>query len=474
MIPSPACAHGRLDDDRLLPLCIGLGTLLLAAHSSGAIATFPAISRQIGTSVAAGQWILTTYTLALSACLLTFGVIADRIGLKRVCIYGLLVFAAGSAICALATRPGTLALLRAVQAAGAAMVSATTVALIGRDVPEHRRGQALGWQTSMTYAGLALGPVTAAYVVDRAGWRALFLLNIPAALLAALALRRFAHGRDQTAIAATAHSQRSSLWMLVQTIAWTATLVAALLAIAQSERRGWFSGAAVVCAAAFIAANRRGRTQLLPWSAFRGTAFRSAVANEVIFYACVYAAGFLLPLYLMRQRGLTTVAAGVYIGAQSAARALAAALSGRVADRVASRLVVAAAALVLCGALYWTTAFGLDTAWWQISAAMMLLGAGTGVFVPANSRALLDAAASRRYGVSSGILATARNIGMTLGVALAAAAYSTSSGSGAGASAMPAMHQSFAILAAVALLFAAMQVLQFRPLRPHQAIAKWL
>jgi DHA2 family methylenomycin A resistance protein-like MFS transporter len=113
-----------------LPLAVGFGTMVLAAHISGINAAFPEIIRGLGSDVGRAQWILTAYTLALSACLLTFGALAARIGLRTVYVIGMVVYGCVSMACALASETTSLIWLRCTQGIGAAMMSATSVAML--------------------------------------------------------------------------------------------------------------------------------------------------------------------------------------------------------------------------------------------------------------------------------------------------------------------------------------------------------
>src|SRR5215471_21756347 len=105
---------GRSSTDAL-PFVVGLGTMFLSAHVSGMSVVFPYIVSQLGVTVSKGQWILTAYTLSLTTCLIAFGSLADRIGLRRVYISGLALFGASSGICALALGAPALILLRSIQ-----------------------------------------------------------------------------------------------------------------------------------------------------------------------------------------------------------------------------------------------------------------------------------------------------------------------------------------------------------------------
>jgi MFS family permease len=421
--------------------------MLVAAHVSGVSAAFPFIIGQFGVTVANGQWILTAYTLALTACLLSFGGLADRIGFLRVYISGLAVFGTSSGACALVSSAWALILLRGVQGVGAAMVSATSVALIGISVPQRRLGRALGWQTGMTYAGLTLGPLVAGYVAQRFGWRMLFALNLPAAAVAIVAVRR--------APSQQRGDSHESSWA---GILWMAGVVAFMLALSGKTGRIYAASVATLCAASFLWMNQRSRDPMFAAWMVRSRQFSAAAAGETIYYACLYAIGFLMPLYLARGRGLTGAQVGAFLAFQNAARSLAAPASGRMSDRFGARVVVWLGIVFLALAACCLCAFGGDTNTTGIWGALVLLGTGAGLFAPANSQVLLYAAPIEKYGASTGILATARNLGMTLGVTLAALLYSEFGGDITAIRTVHAVRAALVVIAGTAIVFAALGV----------------
>jgi MFS family permease len=450
-LPLPSklrAASERLSPDAL-PFMVGLGTMLVSTHVSGVSVAFPLIIGQLGVTVTKGQWILTAYTLALSASLLTFGGLADRIGFLRVYISGLAVFGISSGACAVASSVWALILLRGVQGVGAAMVSATSVALIGVSVARGRLGRALGWQTGMTYAGLALGPLLAGFVAQQFGWRSLFALNLPAAALAILAVRR----------APPPHLERSDShtrsWF---GIPWMASMVALMLALSGRTGRILAVSAAALCAASLLRMNQRSREPLFAAWMVRSRPFTAAAVGETIYYACLYAIGFLMPLYLARGRGLTTTQIGIFLAFQSAARSLAAPVSGCMSDRVGAPVVIWLGIVLLAFAACCLYAFGGETTAAGIWSALILLGIGAGLFAPANSKVLLSASPVEKYGTSTGILATARNLGMTLGVTLAALLYSGFGGDITAIRTVPAVRAALVVIAGIAILYAALGV----------------
>src|SRR5262249_17280883 len=135
---------------------------------------FPAMQRQFGASLAAAQWVSLAYLLALTALLVPAGRWSDRAGRKLVYLYGFVVFAGAAAACGLARSLGVLIGLRVLQAAGAAMLQANSVALVVTSVPQDKRRAALGIQAAAQAVGLACGPVTGGLLVATAGWRWIF------------------------------------------------------------------------------------------------------------------------------------------------------------------------------------------------------------------------------------------------------------------------------------------------------------
>ncbi len=450
-LPLPSrlrAASGGLSPDTL-PFMVGLGTMLVSAHVSGVSAAFPLIIGQLGVTVTKGQWILTAYTLALSASLLTFGGLADRIGFLRVYISGLAVFGISSGACAVASNVWALILLRGVQGVGAAMVSATSVALIGVSVARGRIGRALGWQTGMTYAGLALGPLLAGFVAQQFGWRILFALNLPAAALAILAVFR---APPQYLERSDSHTRS---W---PGILWMASMVALMLAVTGRTGRVLAVSAAALCAASLLCMNQRSREPLFAAWMVRSRPFTVAAAGETIYYSCLYAIGFLMPLYLARGRGVTISQIGIFLALQSAARSLAAPVSGFIIDRIAAPMVIWLGIVLLALAACFLYAFGGQKNAAGIWSALILLGIGAGLFAPANSKVLLSASPVEKYGISTGILATARNLGMTFGVTFAALLYSGFGGDNSPTNATYAVREGFAVIAAIAILYAAVGI----------------
>ena len=409
---------------RWVLVTIGIGTFMSALDGSVVNTLLPVLGRELGTDVAGVEWVTTIYLLVISGLLLSVGRAGDLFGHRRLYLAGFVLFVLGSALCGLAGSAHALVALRAVQALGAAMLMATAPAILTRSFPAGQRGRALGALGTFTYLGLIVGPSLGGWLAGAFGWRSVFYINIPIGVLAiALALRAIADDRV---------TRRGERFDFVGAALFTAGLVALLVALNQGHAWGWSSPAAVALLAAatlllvaFVRLERRQSSPMLDLSLFRSRVFSASVASALLNYACVYAVLFVLPFLLIDGRGLSAQQAGLVLTAQPIVMAIVAPLSGSLSDRVGSRGPATLGMLLLTAGLVCLGLLVPHGALWAIAAALALVGLGVGMFVSPNNSALMGAAPRHRQGIASGVLATARNVGMVLGVGFAGAVFTT-------------------------------------------------
>lgn len=266
---------------------------------------------------------------------------------------------------------------------------------------------------------------------------------MPAAVAAIAVLPRFARELNV--------NRCSASFLSVSNLSWIGTLVSLTAAFSRGSHKFFALFFAAISSCVFIWTNNRSDRPLIPLQAFRVRGFLAAAAAEISFYWCLYASGFLIPLYLVRARRFSAVDAGMFLAAQGIARAVAAPFSGRLLDHYSTGTVTVAGVLTSIAAISTMCTFTDATPRIGIVAALVLLGLGTGLFVPANSKAFLRAVAAELYGASVGILATSRNLGMTFGVAAAALLYSEFAPGSSPADTVAGVRTAFAIIAASAL-----------------------
>ncbi len=405
-------------------LAVGIGTFMSALDSSVVNIILPVVNRDFGSDVATIEWVVTIYLLVVSGLLLSFGRLGDLRGNKSIYVSGFIIFLVGSALSGLAPSEFALIGFRSLQALGAAMLFANAPAILTKNFPAAQRGQVLGLQGTMTYLGLTVGPSLGGWLTSEFGWRAVFYINIPIGLTALLLSLR--------AIPEDPPNENAERFDLVGAAMFVAGLVLFLLALNQGSEWGWTSpliltllAIAALILIAFVVVERRVAHPMLDLGLFQRRLFSASVASAVLNYICLYSVVFLMPFYLIQGRGFGIDQAGLLLTAQPLIMAIAAPLSGILSDRIGSRLPGTLGMAILATGLFLMSRLGSGSAQIDIILALAIVGLGTGIFVSPNSSALMGSAPRVRQGIAAGILATARNVGMVLGVGFAGAIFTT-------------------------------------------------
>jgi EmrB/QacA subfamily drug resistance transporter len=405
-------------------LSVGIGSFMAALDASVVNTILPVIQKKFGSELDAVQWTVTVYLLAISVLLLSFGRAGDLWGHKRVYLWGFSLFVIGSALCGMSPGVGTLIAFRCIQAIGAAMLFASSPAILTMQFPASQRGQALGLQATMTYLGLAFGPALGGWLADAFTWRAVFYINVPIGAAALAAGTWF--------IPAVPRRDAAERFDRVGALLFMAGLASLLLALNQGHQWGWASwqvaallAASVVLLAVFLAVETRLKHPMLDLSLFRNHVFSASVTAAVLNYICMASIGFAMPFYLHAAHGLSMKRTGLLLTVQPLAMALAAPISGTISDRIRSSLPSVVGMAILAGGTLLMLWIGPHTSLLYLAVAFCITGLGTGIFISPNNSALMGSAPSNRQGIAAGMLATARNVGIVLGVGLSGAMMTT-------------------------------------------------
>jgi EmrB/QacA subfamily drug resistance transporter len=405
-------------------VAVGLGTFMSALDGSIVNVILPLLSRHFDTSLANIEWVVTVYLLVVSGLLLTFGRLSDLQGPKPVFLAGFFLFTFASALCGLAPSLPFLVAARGFQALGAAMLFATSPALLTLHFPGERRGRVLGLAAMMTYLGLTVGPPLGGWIAETFSWRAVFYVNVPVGL--------FAVALGARAIPKAAPTKRREPFDLLGAFLFTSGLSLFLLALNQGHAWGWTSlpiaSSSILAAGllgAFLQVELHKESPMLDLRLFRNRAFSQTTASAFLNYVAVFHLAFVLPFYLIQGRGLSASAAGFLLMFQSLAMALAAPLSGALSDRVGPRGLCTLGTAILAASLYYLSTIGGETPLSHVGAALALAGLGTGIFISPNNSTLMGSAPRERQGIAASVLAEARNVGMVVGIGLSGAIAAT-------------------------------------------------
>lgn len=387
----------------------------------------PSIRRDLGASVSGLEWTIDAYTLVLACFLMAAGSTADRVGRKRVFQAGLAVFGIGSLLCGLAPDVGWLIAARAIQAAGGTMLNPVAMAIIVTTFPEPaERARAIGIFGSMSGLSLGLGPILGGVLVDGLGWRAIFWVNVPivAAAIVCTALfvpeSRAARGRrfDPVGQLLVVLVLGCAVYALIESarLGWTSPLILGLLAVA------------AVGAAGLVGYESRRVDPLLELRLFRSVPFGSAILMAVFAFCGFGAYLFMTTLYLQEVRGLSALAAGLCVLPIGVLILLLSPRTGRVVGTRGPRwpLVVAGSALAAAGAA--SSWLGPVTPLVFVLGTYLLFGVFQGIINPPIANTAISGMPRSMAGLAGSLASVGRQVGVTLGVAIAGTVVGTAHG----------------------------------------------
>ncbi len=377
----------------------------------------PTIGRDFRAPVSGLQWTVDAYMLVVASLLMLSGSVGDRVGRRAVFQAGLVIFTLGSLACSLAPSLGWLVAFRVLQAVGGSMLNPVAMSIVTNTFTEPaERAKAIGLWGSVFGLSIALGPVIGGTLVDSAGWRGVFWINIPVGAAAiALTARYVPESR------AAAKRKLDPFGQVLIIVA----LVALSYGIIEGPDLGW--GAAPIVASFALAA--AATVMLLLWSSraaqplidlrfFRSLPFSGAAVTAVTGMCGFSGFLFLITLYLQEVRGYSALTAGLFLVPMALVMAFSAPLCGRVIAAHGTRApLLAAGTGITAGGVLLTFLTAASPAWYVL-ASCVALGAGMGwINAPITNNAVAGMPRAQA-GTAAGIASTSRQVGSSLGVAV--------------------------------------------------------
>ena len=405
-----------------------LGNFIVFIDTSIVNLALPHIRTSLHGSLAGLVWVTNGYTLAMAALILNGGAVGDRLGNDRAFRLGALGFAVTSLGCGLAPTLPALIALRACQGACGALMLPALLGLIPHLYPDKaKRASAVTIWASTGAVALATGPLLAGLLIDSVGWRAIFYINVPICVAAALIVRWTLTDVPR---------QRSSAGLdLAGQVLAVAGLAAFSFAIVEGPSFGWDSPAivasiavALAAGSAFVVVERRSASPLLPPRLFANRTFTAAVSGGVLFQLVFFGALFVFPLYLQEDLHATALGAGLELLPLTCCTALSPTLiTNRIVARHGfARSVVVGSLAGVPGCLLVLFAH-VSSPYWLLGIAMGLLGIWSGLTLPPTVSLAVTNTPPDLSGTGSGVLNAGRQIGAVLGVSLLGTLIGTSS-----------------------------------------------
>ena len=375
----------------------------------------PDMSADLRASFTSLQWVLDIYALVLAALLLGAGSVADIVGRRRAYVAGLALFALGSLACGLAPSAGVLITARGLQGIGGALMFATTTAMLNATYQGKDRGVAFGIWGATNGAGSALGPLVGGLLTQHAGWRWIFLVNLPVSVLT-LALT----------LAVVAETRRPGVRIDVPGIASFTVFAGALTyALIRAGSDGWTDPGTVGClalaavaVAVFLLIEQRAEHPLLDLRLFRSASFSATITAGLMLMAAAFSMLAYTSVWLQGVLGLSPVAAGVALVPLAAASFVVSALAGRALQNVSPRWTVGSGLLLIGIGAGLQGLVGASSGARTLLPGLAVAGVGVGLAIPTLTAAAMSAAPPQLGGMVAGTLNTARQLGYALGVAV--------------------------------------------------------
>jgi EmrB/QacA subfamily drug resistance transporter len=416
-----AAARTRAAFRRVFP-GVMVAMFLAAADQTILASALPTIASSLG-GIADLSWVVVAYLLAATVAAPLYGYLGDRFGRRRVLLAALAVFTVASMACAAAPNFLWLVIFRALQGLGGGGLMTLAQALIGEHVAPRERGRFAGHFATLFALASTTGPVLGAYLTEHFSWRAIFLINLPLGILAAVLSLRVPH---TPMLRRGERFQPDALGALLF-VTGTATLLFALSS--GGHRFAWLSppmAALVALAAVALVAlvwwERRHPDPLIPLTLLRMPAIARSDAVVLCFGGALFSTILYMPLYLQLGRGIGIGASGALLLPITLAQVTSAALTGRAVTRTGHVTLFPKIGLTLATIAFLGLAFTVSIASTPLVLAFtVLVGAGLGMVMPPTQVMVQTVAGRHLLGVATGSIALSRAVGGAIGVAVVGA-----------------------------------------------------
>ncbi|MEU5975594.1 MFS transporter [Streptomyces sp. NPDC047315] len=414
--------QGRHPRRWLILIVLCLSTLVLVIDNMVLTVAVPPITDDLGASAQDIQWIIESYILVFAGLLLTAGSLSDRYGRRKVMVIGLALFGLASLLATWAGSPEQLILARVLMGVGGALVMPSTLSILITVFDEDERPKAIAAWSTVAMVGLVGGPVLGGALIAEFWWGAVFLINVPIAVLAivaALVLMPESKGPwrkpDYVGAVLSVAGMTALVWTIIELpktgLADPVTLTAAVTA--------------VVGLVGFGVWEARTDTPMVPIGLFRNKVFTGASFSLVLLTFANGGLMLVLTQYLQYVLGYSPTETGLAFAPMAVAVIAFNAVGAALIAKTGNRVVAVVGLLVIAAGFGTLATLSTGDGWGLLSVAMVLMGAGSGLAMPAAIAALMGAVPEEHAGVGSALNDTIQQAGAALGVAVLGAVLSS-------------------------------------------------
>lgn len=399
-----------------------LGTFMSTFEGAIVNVALPGITVDLNCSIDAVAWVVLAYTVTLISLMLIFGALIQRTGYGFGYKLGYILFVLGSLLCGLSSTIEWLIVGRVIQATGTAMFAAVGPAMVSDVFPENERGKGIGMMVMCVSAGFMVGPPVGGFLLSIWKWQAIFLVGIPIGIVGLVMAGKFF--KHEPFKKATRPLPLLSASLMSAALVMMTFGLSRVGDLPLTDIQLWGTGGlGFLLLIGFLLVERDPKKALIGLAIFRNRRFVTSVLAQQAHFIPFAGVMILMPFYLEQIKGLTPQEVGFYLVVLPICMFVAAPLSGKLSDKIGVRIPTVAGAVAIVAGLYLLLGFEPDTDAEDIIMTLIVLGVGVGLFSSPNSAAFMSSVTAEQRGVTSAILATGRNIGMTIGIALSTALF---------------------------------------------------
>ncbi len=419
-LPEPASASALYRWQVLVVTSIAF--FMIPFDASVVNLALPAIGESLHVSIIYLIWIPTAYLVVIASLETTMGKLIDMSGKRRLFLFALTTFTAGSLIAGLSLNIDQLIAARIIQGLGGAGMDAAGTSLLADAFRASGRGRAFGLNQMIVYVGSTVGPVAGGFLVQSFGWRSIFYVNLPVGVIAVL-LTMFSIKKDQITRQDKESGRNFDLLGAFTLGSFLSTL---LLILNQGDISmspfigGLLDGACVASLVAFVCIEARvAAFPLLDLKLFtRNRLFAGGMATSFANYSTSSGTLFVLSMYLQTVLGYSPINAGLILLTQPIFMAISSPISGTLSERASARVLCSVGMLSRAVGFLLLSFLGPSSSPANVWVPLILVGFGHGFFSPANVNSVISSVEPGKFGIASGMLGTIRTAGQSVGIAV--------------------------------------------------------
>ncbi|MBZ4646877.1 MAG: hypothetical protein PWR27_145 [Petroclostridium sp.] len=424
----PLKLHEQLDNSRRRQIlaAVATGTFMSALDSSVVNIALPKIGAYFKAPLSIIEWVVMAYLLIISSLLLTYGRMGDMYGHKKIYITGFIIFTAGSLLCGMAPTIAVLIISRGIQALGAGMLMSMGPAIITDTTPPQQRGKALGVNAVAVAVALTTGPIVGGFLTSQFGWQSIFYINLPVGVIGIIWASK---------VIPDSIEREVQPFDIKGAVVIFLALTSLLVPLSYTEQFGWknpYIIAALVMGfmllLLFVYIEKRTAYPMVDLALFKNRLFSMSNVSALLNYMAQFSVILLMPFYLQQLRQLPPSEAGLMLIPMPLTTMLVAPISGAMSDRFDSRYISSIGMGIVALGTWQLSNLNISSTNFEIVIGLATVGLGSGMFQAPNNSAIMGSVPDNRRGIASGMLATMRNIGMVLGVAVSGAIFSNHMG----------------------------------------------